>query len=66
MVNVVGYRDSLVELKSRSVGRDCAVVPIRVKGGILHPKLVYLEAREGEDLLLAGSGIGGPVPTVPE
>lgn len=56
MVDVAGYRDSLVELKSRSVGRDYAVVPIRVKGGIFHPKLVHLEAREGEDLLLVGSG----------
>jgi tripartite-type tricarboxylate transporter receptor subunit TctC len=36
MVDVAGYRDSLVELKSRSVGRDYAVVSIRVKGGIFH------------------------------
>ena len=55
--DTVGYRDSLVEQRSLGVGRDYSVVPVRVKGGIFHPKLVYLEADEPEnDVLLVGSG----------
>lgn len=55
--DVAGYRDSLMEQRARSIGRDYSVVPVHVQGGIFHPKVVHLRAREGdEDLLLVGSG----------
>lgn len=56
LVDTSGYRDSLMEQRSRGVGRDYSVVPVRSTSGIFHPKLVYLEAKDGEDLLLVGSG----------
>lgn len=51
-----GYRDSLMEQRSRGVGRDYSVLPVRSTSGIFHPKLVYLEAKDGDDHLLVGSG----------
>jgi hypothetical protein len=57
LVDTAGYRDSLIEQRSLGVGRDYSVLPVRVKGGIFHPKLVYLEAAQpSDDLLLVGSG----------
>ena len=55
--DVAGYRDSLMEQRARAVGRDYSVVPVHVKGGILHAKLVHLRAHDGDvDLVLVGSG----------
>jgi hypothetical protein len=58
LADIAGYRDSLMEQRSRSVGRDYAVLPVNAGSGIFHPKLVYLESAEGplHDLLLVGSG----------
>lgn len=56
LADTSGYRDSLVEQRSRGVGRDYSVIPVRSTSGIFHPKLVYLEAKDGDDLLLVGSG----------
>lgn len=56
-VDVMGYRDSLVEQRSRHAGRDYTVHPVQVKSGIFHPKLIYLWPEEGDnDVLLVGSG----------
>ena len=54
-VDVDGYRASLMELKSRSVGQEYSLIPIRSTTGIFHPKITYLWG-EKEDLLLVGSG----------
>ena len=54
-VDVDGYRASLMELKSRGVGREYSVIPIRSATGIFHPKITYLWGEEG-DILLVGSG----------
>jgi hypothetical protein len=55
--DLAGYRDSLIEQKAQGVGREYAVVPVKVNRGIFHPKLVHLRAAEGDsDLLLVGSG----------
>jgi hypothetical protein len=57
LADLAGYRDSLMEQRSQGVGRDYSVLPVRVDGGIFHPKLVYLEGRDRrEDVLLVGSG----------
>jgi hypothetical protein len=56
-VDALGYRDSLVEQRSRHAGRDYTVHPVLVPSGIFHPKLIYLWAEEGDDdVLLVGSG----------
>lgn len=56
-VDTLGYRDSLVEQRSRHAGRDYTVHPVLVKAGIFHPKLIYLWAEEGDgDVLMVGSG----------
>jgi hypothetical protein len=56
-VDQLGYRDSLVESRSRHSGRDYTVHPVVVKGGIFHPKLTYLWSEDStEDVLLVGSG----------
>lgn len=56
-VDALGHRDSLMEQRSRGAGRDYSVIPIVVRGGIFHPKLVHLWAEGGDDdLLLVGSG----------
>ena len=56
-VDALGYRDSLMEQRSRHAGRDYSLHPVVVRSGIFHPKLIHLWAEEGEgDLLLVGSG----------
>lgn len=56
-VDVLGYRDSLVEQRSRHAGRDYTVHPVRVRSGIFHPKLIYLWPEESDgDVLMVGSG----------
>lgn len=55
MVDVDGYRGSLMELKSRHVGQEYSLIPVQCKSGIFHPKVTYLWGAEG-DLLMVGSG----------
>lgn len=56
-VDSLGYRDSLMEQRSRHVGREYKIHPVNIATGIFHPKLVYLWAEESnDDLLLVGSG----------
>ena len=54
-VDADGYRASLMELKSRAIGQEYSLIPIRSSTGIFHPKISYLWGGEG-DLLLVGSG----------
>lgn len=55
--DLAGYRDSLMEQRARAIGRDYSVIPVAVRSGIFHPKLIHLMAQEGDgDLLLVGSG----------
>jgi hypothetical protein len=55
--DTAGYRDSLIERRAQAIGRDYSVVPVLVRTGIFHPKLIHLHAAEGDaDLLLVGSG----------
>jgi hypothetical protein len=54
-VDLDGYRASLMERRSASAGREYAVVPIQVVGGIFHPKCSYFYGDE-RDALLIGSG----------
>lgn len=54
-VDVDGYRASLMELKSQSVGQEYSLIPIRSATGIFHPKITYLWSEKG-DILLVGSG----------
>jgi hypothetical protein len=56
LADVDGYRSSLMERRSQSVGQEYALVPVRAKGhGIFHPKVTYLWG-ESRDVLLVGSG----------
>jgi len=55
LVDQKGYRDSTVEALAAGPGLDYRLVPVRVNGGIFHPKFGYLVG-EGEDILLVGSG----------
>lgn len=55
LVDVDGYRSSLIERRSRSVGQEYSLIPVAVRNGIFHPKVVFLQGPEG-DLLLVGSG----------
>ena len=50
-----GYQASLMELKSRAVGREYSLIPIKSARGIFHPKITYLWGGDG-DTLLVGSG----------
>lgn len=54
-VDADGYRASLMERRSRSIGQEYALIPIQSSTGIFHPKITYLCGKEG-DLLLIGSG----------
>lgn len=49
------YRASLVERQALAVGQDYRLVPVSKRGGIFHPKCIYL-AGPKEELLLIGSG----------
>lgn len=56
LTDIDGYAASLMESRSRFVGRDYALIPVKVDGGgIFHPKIIYLQGDE-KDLLLVGSG----------
>ena len=56
-VDVAGFSDSLMERRARGIGREYSVIPVHVKGGIFHPKLIHLTSRDSDDdLLLVGSG----------
>lgn len=55
MADIDGYRGSLMELKSRHVGREYSLIPVSSSTGIFHPKVTYLWGDEG-DLLMVGSG----------
>ncbi|WP_259766535.1 phospholipase D family protein, partial [Pseudomonas protegens] len=55
LVDIQGYRASMMELRARHVGKDYALIPVRVKDGIFHPKITYLRG-EDQDLLMVGSG----------
>ena len=50
-----GYQASLMELKSRAVGREYSLIPIKSARGVFHPKITYLWGVDA-DLLLVGSG----------
>ncbi len=55
LVDVDGYRSTLMEQRSRHVGQEYSLIPVDVKHGIFHPKTTYLWSPEG-DLLMVGSG----------
>lgn len=56
LADVDGYRSSLMERRSQSVGQEYALVPVRSSAnGIFHPKVTYLWG-EDRDVLLVGSG----------
>lgn len=55
LVDVDGYQSSLMELKSRHVGQEYFLIPVKLKDGIFHPKISYLCGQD-EDLLMIGSG----------
>lgn len=55
LVDIQGYRGSMMELRARHVGKDYALIPVRVQDGIFHPKITYLRGEE-QDLLMIGSG----------
>jgi hypothetical protein len=58
LTDVDGYRSSLMERRSQSVGQEYAIVPVQARPrhhGIFHPKLTYLWG-EARDVLLVGSG----------
>lgn len=50
-----GYRMSLVERRSRAIGHEYRLIPIRIPNGIFHPKCAYLEGAN-DDALIIGSG----------
>lgn len=58
LADVDGYRSSLMERRSQSVGQEYAIAPVQARPphhGIFHPKLTYLWG-EARDVLLVGSG----------
>ena len=55
VADVHGYRMSLIERRSRAVGHEYRLVPVRLANGVFHPKCLYLEGAS-EDALAVGSG----------
>ena len=55
IADVHGYKSSLIERKSSAVGQDYRLIPVRLSGGVFHPKCTYLVG-ENEDVLVVGSG----------
>jgi len=51
----LGYRTCLIERRALAVGQDYMMVPVAKRGGIFHPKCIYLMGID-RDLLLVGSG----------
>ncbi len=55
VADVHGYKMSLIERRSRAVGHEYRLVPVRLPNGVFHPKCLYLEGAN-EDALAVGSG----------
>jgi len=55
VADVHGYRMSLIERRSRAVGHEYRLVPVRLANGVFHPKCLYLEGAD-QDALAVGSG----------
>lgn len=55
LVDKDGYRASMMERRSLSVGQEYGLIPVSLITGIFHPKCVYL-CGESRDVLLVGSG----------
>jgi HKD family nuclease len=53
--DVQGYKASLIERRSHSIGHDYRLIPIRLGKGVFHPKCIYL-AGPDEDVIAIGSG----------
>lgn len=55
LVDKDGYRASMMERRSLSVGQEYGLIPVSLNTGIFHPKCVYL-CGESRDVLFVGSG----------
>jgi hypothetical protein len=56
LADMEGYRSSLADSGAVEVGRRYDVVPIRVRGGIFHPKIGVLSDEDGNVRAAVGSG----------
>lgn len=50
-----GYRDSLIERRTASIGQDIRLIPVFLPNGVFHPKIAYLASAQ-EHVLAVGSG----------
>jgi hypothetical protein len=55
VTDINGYRQSLMERRSRAIGQEYRLIPVSLPKGIFHPKFCYLQG-ERNDLLAIGSG----------
>lgn len=55
--DVKGYRASLAEGETSGAGRDYHLLPVEVRGGVFHPKIVYLGGDERDVLLVSSANM---------
>src|SRR5262249_18063476 len=55
LVDMKGYRDSLIERRTASIGQDIRLIPVFLPNGVFHPKIAYLVSTQ-EHVLAVGSG----------
>ncbi len=55
LVDIKGYRDSLIERRTASIGQDIRLIPVYLPNGVFHPKVAYLVSAQ-EHVLAVGSG----------
>jgi hypothetical protein len=55
LVDTKGYRDSLVERRTSSIGQDIRLIPVHLPNGVFHPKITYLVSEQAH-VLAIGSG----------
>jgi hypothetical protein len=56
MADLEGYRSSLADAGAIGVGRSYDLVPMKVMGGVFHPKITVLTDEEGTIRAAVGSG----------
>lgn len=56
LTDIEGYRASLADVGAVGVGRDYDLVPVKLSGGVFHPKIALMADAGGEVRATVGSG----------
>jgi hypothetical protein len=54
--DIEGYRASLADVGAVGVGRDYDLIPLKLSGGVFHPKIALMSDESGEIRATVGSG----------